>query len=140
MSQKWGLENCKFGLWWSPPRGIMSKDHYFMTWGKAKLLEGFLFLSMNANWYLWRPALFSSLYACAFTQTHTHFSRLEAKSIVINIHENFIINVTEVILFLLSWDWYSHLESDQLWEKWQLWGSPAKATLHILLLKYKLLD
>ena len=76
----------------------------------------------------------------AHSHKHTHFSRLEAKSIVINIHENFIINVTEVILFLLSWDWYSHLESDQLWEKWQLWGSPAKATLHILLLKYRLLD
>ena len=38
----------------------------------------------------------------AHSHKHTHFSRLEAKSIVINIHENFIINVTEVILFLLS--------------------------------------
>lgn len=50
----------------------------------------------------------------AHSHTHTHLSRLEAQSTVINIHENFIINITEVILFLLSWDWHLHLEADQL--------------------------
>ena len=41
MSQKWGVENCKFGLWWSLSREIMSKDHHFMTLRKSKIVGGF---------------------------------------------------------------------------------------------------
>ena len=40
--------------------------------------------------------------------------RLEAESTVINIHEVIIINVTKVILFLLSRDKFLHLETNQL--------------------------
>ena len=93
---------------------------------------------MQADIYGGQLSLAPFMDAHSHTHTHTHLSRLEAQSSVINIHENFIINITEVILFLLSWDWHLYLEADQLEEKWQLWGSPAKATLYILLLKYRL--
>lgn len=57
-----------------------------------------------------------------------------------NIHDMTIINVTEVISFLPSRDWFLYLETEQVLEKWQLCTGPAKSTLYILVLKHRLFD
>lgn len=72
-----------------------------MTWRKSKIVRAFLFLPVNICKYAGGLNVYLTLSSHFHIHTGT-FSRLQAGSVTMHIHEMVVINVTEVILFLLA--------------------------------------
>lgn len=92
----------------------MSKDHYFVTLRNSKIVRGFpIPVCECMSIFMEVDSLYLSLQTHIYTNAPP-LSRLEAQSIAIHMHEIIIINVTKVILFLLSRDQFLPLETNQL--------------------------
>lgn len=68
---KGGLENCKFGLWRSLSREIMSKELYFVTLRKSEIVTGFP-ISAHECMLVFMEASSLFLPLCMHIHTNTH--------------------------------------------------------------------